>query len=79
MRRLKTLNRCPFARDQVGLASKSSQSGDMMDFGLLCFERGRDSMQTLALRLVHPEAREQLRYALARFRSMPTARVQRKR
>lgn len=40
MRRLKTLNGNRTARREVGLASKQSQSGDNMDFGLLCFERG---------------------------------------
>lgn len=41
MRRLKTLNRDAVAREQVGLAQRQAQSGDHMDFGLLCYERGR--------------------------------------
>ena len=40
MRRLRTLNTNRTAKRHVGLASKQSQSGDSMDFGLLCFERG---------------------------------------
>lgn len=44
MRKLKTLHRDCTATTAVGRASKMSQSGDMMDYGLLCYERGRESM-----------------------------------
>ena len=52
MRRLKTLNRDTAARREVNRAWGSNQSGDNMDFGLLCFERGREAGRQ--------EAREEL-------------------
>lgn len=44
MRRLKTLLRDKQACAEVAKAASQKQSGDNMDFGLLCYERGRMSM-----------------------------------
>lgn len=41
MRRLRTLRLDSLARKQVGIAAGQAQSGDQMDYGLLCYERGR--------------------------------------
>lgn len=48
MRRLKTLNKDRRAVSTVGKASHMKQSGDLMDFGLLCYELGRLSTKRIA-------------------------------
>lgn len=41
MRRLKTLHRDAAAKSAVARAASMKQDGDMISFGLLCFEAGR--------------------------------------
>jgi hypothetical protein len=48
VRRLKTLNKDRYAVKAVGKASQMKQSGDLMDFGLLCYEMGRMSTKRIA-------------------------------
>ena len=75
MRRLKTLNDDASARAAVGRAASKSQSGDMMDFGLLCYEMGRDSLAALRVKVAAQKRtirrlRKALTVARNRFKSM---------
>jgi hypothetical protein len=70
MRRLKTLHNDAKAKRAVGKAAQMKQSGDNMEFGLLCYELGRISAIASATRCVvvgDPESfSRRLRAALAK-------------